>query len=92
MHNSFLTANFDLRKDAKYGGKPPAGYRVVLVDWETHQLIDKFRDKLTVTNGGSHLSGLLQGTVNYKGAEHSNPVKRSFVFIFQYDFIEKQII
>ena len=56
----------------------------IKVDWETHQILLKYRDKLTCSMAGrnSQEDARDSGTADYKEEERSNPVIRSFIASF----------
>ncbi len=69
---------------AAAGGKGDHNVYHIKVDWETHQIFMKCRDKLGRPMAGPTPRGrlLVQSRRITKDAEHSNPVIRSFIASF----------
>ena len=89
LQNSFYFFNFAIEsRDKSVAEEIEKNH--IKVDWETHQILLKCRDKLSRPMAGPIPSGrLFKPRRITKGGEHSNPVIRSFIASFGVALIER---
>ena len=64
----------------------------IKVDWETHQIFLKYRDKLSCPMAGpTSMRRYFYPRRITKDSEHSNPVIRSFIASFDVDIISREL-